>query len=69
MAGAGGQGRWKVSPSMRCQNPIKVSWAGRWGWLLSMGYQLSGGLGRASARGGDGSRDGRLATYHGDCIR
>ena len=47
----GVHGGWKVSPSMRCQNLIKVSWAGRWGWLLSMGYQLSGGLGRASAEG------------------
>lgn len=55
-----------VSPSIRWQSPVRVSWASRWidRWelLSTMGYQISSGLGGICTGVG---MAGRLATYMG----
>lgn len=49
------------SPSMRCRNPIKGSWAGRQGGCSVWGIRLQVAWGGHLHRGGN--RDGKLAIY------
>lgn len=52
---------WGGSPSMRCRNPIKGSWAGRQGGCSVWGIRLQVAWGGHLHRGGN--RDGKLAIY------